>query len=82
VGFTSVSGGIREPGVNHGVSPVVNHAGIAVRNPGNTVGFYHGNEGFRHGFSGRFPASYQRDSRRALESRRFYVHRALRLTHH
>jgi hypothetical protein len=56
--------------VNHGVSLVVNHASIPVGNPGNIVGFYHGNEGFRHGFSGRFPAGYRWDSRRSLESRR------------
>jgi ankyrin repeat protein len=59
VGFRSVTGGIQEPGVNHGVSPVVNHAGILVGNQRNTVGFYHGKEGFRHGFSGRIPAGYR-----------------------
>jgi hypothetical protein len=59
----------------------MNHAGIPVGSLGNTVGFYHGNEGFCHGFSGRFPAGYRRGSCRALEScrvqesRRFYLHR-------
>jgi hypothetical protein len=67
--------------MNHGVSLVVKHAGIPVGNLGNTIGFYHGNDGFRHGFLGRFPTGYRRDSRRALESCRvqescqFYLHR-------
>jgi hypothetical protein len=44
--------------VNHGVSLVVNHAGIPAGNLVNTVEFYHGKEWFHHGFSGRFPAGY------------------------
>jgi hypothetical protein len=69
--------------VNHGVSLFVNHAGIPVGNLGDTVGMYHDNEGFRHGFSDRFPTGCRRDAHRALESRqvqesrRFYLHRVL-----
>jgi hypothetical protein len=68
--------------VNHRVSRFVNHAGIPVVNPGDTIGMYHDNEGFHHGFSDRFPTGYRRDAHRALESRRvqesrrFYLHRA------